>query len=222
MLLRDKRLWLGLAIAVVLAFVSYAVVVHLNTPGRPVADSSSLPAAPPPTTTTAPHIPPGDALIPPVVGERLPQAKAQLTLAGLSNVSVQDASGQNRIVLEDNNWIVDSQSPQVGIVVDGHTQIVLKVRKPTDSHIPPSVPFGTIPDVVCASLENAYNALHASGFLVTTASDATGAGRSTLLDRNWVVLGQSAAPNSRPSVFTHITLSVVMYGEPTGDTGCQS
>jgi hypothetical protein len=35
MVLRDKRLWFGVIAAVILAFVSYAVVADLNRSGRP-------------------------------------------------------------------------------------------------------------------------------------------------------------------------------------------
>jgi beta-lactam-binding protein with PASTA domain len=224
MVLRDRRLWLGLIVAVVLAFVSYKVVLGLNrsNPGHPVSDQSTLTVGPVASTTTGSSIPAGDVAVPPVLGERLSQAKVQLTAAGLANVKTEDATGQNRIVIDDNNWIVDGQSPAVGTVVDTHTQIVLKVRKPTDAHSPQPAPFGTIPDVVCANYQDAQDALRKSGFFLLTATDGTGQHRLVLLDRDWVVTAQSAPAGTRPSLTTHITLTVVKYGEPTNNPNCQS
>lgn len=224
MVLRDKRLWLGLTVAVVLAFVSYAVVSGLNrgNPGRTVSDQSTITGSPVASATTTSPIPDGYVTIPAVINERLSQAKAQLTLLGLTNVTTQDATGQNRIVLDDNNWVVDSQSPEVGAVVDPHTQIVLRVRKPTDSHSPQPTAFGVVPNVVCANLQDAQDALRHSGFFVLTSKDGTGRGRLVILDRDWVVTAQSVAAGSKPSVTTHIELTVVKYGEPTNNPNCQS
>jgi hypothetical protein len=228
MLLRDKRLWFGVIAAVVLAFVSYAVVADLNraNPGHPVSNNSTSAPADDPTTgasstaTTAP--PPGEAVIPLVVGERLSEAKAQLSAVGLTNIKSLDSTGQNRIILDDNNWIVEVQSPNPDATVDTHTQIVLKARKPTDEHSPQGTAFGTVPNVVCANLQDAENALHLSGFLVLTTTDGTGQGRIAVLDANWVVTKQSVAAGSRPGLLTHIELTAVKYGEPTGNPDCQS
>jgi hypothetical protein len=226
MVLRDKRLWFGVIAAVILAFVSYAVVADLNRsgPGHPVSDTSTSTAANDPTTGSTSTTPPpaGEAVIPVVVGERLSEAKAQLTVAGLTNIKSVDSTGQNRIILDDNNWIVEVQSPNADTTVDTHTQIILKARKPTDEHSPQATPFGTVPDVVCANLQDAQDALRSSGFLILTTSDGTGQGRIAVFDRNWVVTKQSVSPGSRPGLLTHIVLTAVKYGEPTDNPNCES
>jgi hypothetical protein len=75
MVLRDKRLWFGVIAAVILAFVSYAVVADLNRsgPGHPVSDTSTSTAANDPTTGSTSTTPPpaGEAVIPVVVGDRM-------------------------------------------------------------------------------------------------------------------------------------------------------
>jgi len=223
MVLRDKRLWWGVIAAVILAFVSYAIVSDLNRskPGQPVSDSSTSP----PTgdaTPTSPPLLPGEAVVPSVVGERLNQAKARLSAAGLTNIKAVDATPQNRIILDDNNWIVEVQSPSADATVDTHAEIILKARKPTDEHSPQATPFGTVPDVVCANLQDAQDALRLSGFLILTTSDGTGQGRIAVFDRNWVVTQQSVAGGSRPGLLTHIVLTAVKYGEPTGNPNCES
>jgi hypothetical protein len=224
MVLRDKRLWLGLIVAVVLAFVSYKVVLGLNKSNttHTVSDQSTITPSSPVSTSTTPPIPFGDVAVPSVLNQRLAQAKAQLTLVGLTNVKVEDGTGQNRIVINDNDWIVDGESPAVDTPVDPHTQIVLKVHKPTDAHKPANTGFGTIPDVVCANYQDAENALHHSGYFLITGSDGTGQGRNVILDLDWVVVGQSAPAGSRPSITTHITLTVVKYGEPSTNPNCQT
>jgi beta-lactam-binding protein with PASTA domain len=229
MVLRDKRVWWGVVVAVILAFVSYSVVSGLGKdPGKDVSQQSLKTGEPVGSTTTTPlpagssAVPAGQATIPAVVGERLNQAREKLTALGLTNVKTEDVTGQNRVVLDDNNWIVEVQDPAAETVVDTHTQIVLKVRKPSDAHSPQSTPFGTVPDVVCANLQDAQDALRSSGFLVLTSSDGSGRKRAVLLDRNWVVIAQSAEPGSRPSLTTHIVLTVVKYGEPTKDSDCET
>jgi hypothetical protein len=224
MVLRDKRLWWGVIAAVILAFVSYAIVSDLNrgTPGQPVSDSSTSPPTDDATTTRPPLLP-GEAVVPSVVGQRLNQAKARLSAAGLTNIKAVDATAQNRIILDDNNWIVEVQSPAADTtVVDQRAQIILKARKPTDAHSPQPTPFGTVPDVACANLQDAQNALHGSGFLIVTTTDGTGQGRVAVLDGNWVVTKQSVAAYSRPGLLTHIVLTVVKYGEPTDNPDCET
>ena len=98
MVLRDKRLWWGVTLAVILAFVSYAVVASLgtnpDTANRNVSDTDTQTSQPGTSTSSQQSAPPvdGDVTIPAVVGQRLNQAKANLTLVGLTNIDVQDAT----------------------------------------------------------------------------------------------------------------------------------
>jgi hypothetical protein len=79
---------------------------------------------------------------------------------------------------------------------------------------------GTVPNVVCAELQDAQDALRAAHFFVLTSKDASGQGRMALVDRDWVVIAQSVRAGTSPGLTTHIELTVVKYGEPSGGSGC--
>ncbi len=227
MLLRDKRVWLGVVVAVVLAFVSYYVVSNLGTdPNKKVAEQSLDTPSPAGSNSPLPsdqaNVPAGSVRMPVVIGQRLNQARVNLTGLGLTNIKLVDVTGQNRPVIDEQNWVVDVQEPSPDVVIDTHTQVTLKVRKPTDEHSPQKTGFGVVPDVVCANLQDAQDALRESGFLILTSTDGSGQGRLVVIDRNWVVTAQSAPAGSKPGVTTHITLTVVKYGEPTNNPACSS
>ncbi|HEX5497002.1 MAG TPA: hypothetical protein VFX70_20765, partial [Mycobacteriales bacterium] len=71
-------------------------------------------------------------------------------------------------------------------------------------------------------LQAGQDALQAAGFINLGSRDGSGRGRMQIIDRNWVVTGQSARPGSRPGAGTRIVLTAVKFGEPTGKSGCQS
>jgi hypothetical protein len=156
--------------------------------------------------------------VPNLVGQRLPAAEAMLTGAKFRNYQELDVDG--RLIIDKDNWVVDSQDPAAGEVVPPDTRVVMRVRKPTDGSVPTAAGPGVVPNVVCAELQAAQEALRGSGFLLLTSKDGTGQGRVPLLDRNWVVIAQSEAPGSKPSTTTLITLTVVKHGEPSGTSGC--
>ncbi|HEX8867249.1 MAG TPA: PASTA domain-containing protein, partial [Lentzea sp.] len=134
-----------------------------------------------------------------------------------------DATGQKRPVLDPSNWVVVAQSPEADAEAPGGAQVVLKVRKPTDpstSQEPPAK--GVVPNVVCLDLQKAQDTLQAAGFSLLASEDATGQRRNQVVDRNWVVVTQSAPAGSRPDPKTKITLRAVKFGEPTGASGCAS
>ncbi|MGH3877361.1 MAG: PASTA domain-containing protein [Actinophytocola sp.] len=79
-----------------------------------------------------------------------------------------------------------------------------------------------LPDVVCMDLQAAQDAMQAAGYYNLGSDDATGQGRQQLVDRNWVVVGQSPAAGARPEQLAPIQLSAVKFGEPTGASGCES
>jgi beta-lactam-binding protein with PASTA domain len=174
---------------------------------------------PEPTATPAPA--PQGIEVPAVIGKRLPEATAALKGKGLAEVKLVDATGAGRAVIEPNNWLVKAQHPAAGTRVTRRTEITLDVRKPTDGVGPTSVQIGIIPDVVCMELQAAQDKLREAGFLLLSSDDALG-DRRQILDRDWVVLGQSPAPGRLGLPTTRVTLTVVKYGEPTGDSGCQS
>lgn len=86
----------------------------------------------------------GRAGVPAVVGMRLPEAKELLSGNGYP-VTVEDATGAGRQVLEPLNWVVTAQLPEAGAAAPSGTQVVLKVRKPTDltSSVPPPSPVSS-------------------------------------------------------------------------------
>jgi beta-lactam-binding protein with PASTA domain len=160
--------------------------------------------------------------VPSVTGKRLTDAISTLGDAGYRRVKPEDASAANRVVLNPDNWVVESQTPAAGAAADGKTQVTLKVSKPTDSAGGATVAAGTVPDVVCKDLQSAQDALRVAGFSHLSSKDGSGRNRVQLIDRNWVVTGQSAAAGSRPSERTEILLTVVKFGESTGSSGCKS
>ena len=75
-----------------------------------------------------------------------------------------DGTGQGRVVLNPNNWIVQSQKPSAGTRVAAEQVITLVVVKPSDSSAGGGVRTGVIPDVVCKDLQTAQDTLQAAGF----------------------------------------------------------
>jgi hypothetical protein len=167
---------------------------------------------------------PGESLgaMPDVVGRRLSDAEAALSAAGLMSVHAVDGSGHGRHILKEDNWIVDRQNPQPGDAIVDRVAVTLGVIKPTDGQQTAEPEPGVIPAVVCHDLQDAQEALRGSGFYVVIAKDGLGRHRYPLLDRDWIVVGQSAPARSRPKKSAVIELTVVKFGEPTGSSGCKS
>lgn len=159
--------------------------------------------------------------VPALIGRRLPEATAALKGRGLGKVTTKDATGAGRTVIEPNNWLVKGQTPASGTRVVRDTQIVLDVGKPTDGIGPTSVQVGIVPDVRCMELQAAQDTLQDAGFVLLFSDDALG-DRRQILDRDWVVVGQEPAPGRLALPTTRVTLTVVKYGEPTGESGCRS
>lgn len=160
--------------------------------------------------------------VPSVGGKRLSDAQDILGAAGFDQVDVKDGTGQGRIVMDPDNWIVASQSPKAGAQSAPDATIVLAVGKPTDDQGPASITKGAVPDVVCMSLQSAQDTMQSANFYNLRSEDGLGKGRTQLLDRDWVVTKQSARAGSRPGWTTRIMLTAVKYGESTGSSGCKS
>ncbi|MFD9703574.1 PASTA domain-containing protein [Lentzea sp. NPDC059081] len=173
------------------------------------------------TTGATPTTAPASSVqnVPNVVGMRLSEARELLKAQG-HQVVEEDETGQGRAVLEPQNWVVVAQSPQAG--APGGTQVSVKVRKPTDTGTSQAPAKGVVPNVVCLDLQKAQDTLQAAGFYLLGSEDATGQGRQQVVDRNWVVVSQSAQAGSRPEATAKITLGAVKFGEPTGGSGCKS
>jgi hypothetical protein len=226
-----RRLWLLGALAFMLALVglgagSLVATIDGLPETKPSNASGSPSAEPSPTSQSAapspaPSLPDGAIAIPDVIGKRLPEADKILKQAGFTNIKLQDASGANRIVVNRSNWLVSATDP-AGYTDSLGKAITLKVRKPTDGKGSQTVQAGVMPDVKCKDLQDAQDAIKQAGFHVVVAEDASGKKRSTFFARDWIVVAQSEAPGSTPTAFQKITLRVIGYGEPVGDSGCES
>jgi hypothetical protein len=183
------------------------------------ASSSSAPRSPEPTPSPTPA---ARVTVPKVVGQHLDDAVSDLEAVGLTEVESVDASGRGRAVLVPQNWVVQSQTPGAGSRVDATTVVTLKVLKPSDETAAATATPGVVPRVVCMDLQTAQDTLQATGYHNLGSEDATGQGRAQLVDRNWVVVGQSERAGSSPPADTRIVLRSVKYGEPTGDSHCPS
>ena len=214
--------WIILA-AVVGVLIGYVIIADLGREETPVRTNQINAPSSAAHTGAGNGGPASDRIVVPnLVGERLPTAEILLRDRGFSNYRELDATDQNRLILDKENWIVDSQEPAAGQAVPASTVVVMRVRKGSDAASPSKAGHGVVPDVVCAELQAAQDALRSSGFYVITSTDATGQGRLPIIDRNWIVVGQSVKAGETPGVTTKITLRVVKHGEPTGDSGCQS
>lgn len=77
-----------------------------------------------------------------------------------------------------------------------------------------------MPDVLCMDLQSAQDEIQDHGVFLSGSTDATGQGRSQVIDSNWVVVDQSPEPGS-PIDEGDAELFVVKFGEEsTVGSGC--
>jgi hypothetical protein len=67
--------------------------------------------------------------VPSVVGKTHQYAQDRMQASGLYNLREEDATGLDRLLLDDRNWTVVSQSPAAGSRVSESKSIVLKSKK---------------------------------------------------------------------------------------------
>ena len=87
---------------------------------------------------------------------------------------------------------------------------------PTTTEAPPATvaPASLMPDVVCMGLQDAQDRIQAeAGVFYSRSVDATGQGRSQIVDANWIVVDQTPAPGT-PIGEGDAVLSVVKLDEP--------
>jgi hypothetical protein len=152
---------------------------------------------------------------------RLSDAESTLRDVGLRKISPLDDTGRGRVIIDPENWVVDTQSPTAGAHVAAASTMTLHVRRPSDSATP-STKAGVVPHVVCMNLQDAQDSMQAAGFFNLGSADGSGQGRMQILDRDWVVIKQSARAGTKPGLTARIVLTSVKYGESTGSSGCQS
>lgn len=71
----------------------------------------------------------GTIKVPNVVGENHQYAQDTMQAAGLYNLDERDATGQDRMLVWDRNWVVVSQDPAAGTMVTEDTTITLSSKK---------------------------------------------------------------------------------------------
>ncbi|MFI0406553.1 PASTA domain-containing protein [Actinomadura sp. 3N508] len=88
----------------------------------PTTENSTAPAEPTVTPTTK-------IRVPNVVGKNHQEAQDFMQSHGLYNLREQDATGQNRILVWDRNWVVVRQTPKAGTLVAPDQAITLFAKK---------------------------------------------------------------------------------------------
>jgi beta-lactam-binding protein with PASTA domain len=105
--------------------------------------SCSSPAPPPPQPPVPAEVvigqtvipgakAPSGNLLPNVVGMVHQDAQDTLQAAGFHNLAEQDATGRDRTLIIDGNWVVVEQIPKAGTVLDPGQEVMLKSRKRDD------------------------------------------------------------------------------------------
>ncbi|MDX3001831.1 PASTA domain-containing protein [Kribbella solani] len=103
---------------------------------QPTATATATVTAPQSTTTQPSAVPPSAArpsvqagVVPNVVGLNHQLAQDTMQAAGFYYLTEQDATGQGRLLINDRNWVVVSQSPAGGTKAAADTKIVLRSKK---------------------------------------------------------------------------------------------
>jgi hypothetical protein len=202
------------------AVTSAAPPAEESTPTAAASTSIDTPTAA--ASSATPTLAPAQVTVPDVIGTRLLDAQTAIEGVGLTQLP-SDVTGQDRAVLNPQNWLVKTQSPAAGSKVAAGSQVDLGVAKPSDApeSAAGSTKVGVVPNVVCFDLQKAQDTLQAAGFFNLGSEDGSGQGRMQLVDRNWVVTKQSAKAGSKPEASTRIVLTAVKFGEPTGSSGCK-
>jgi len=125
-------------------------------------------------------------------------------------------------------WVVSSvacaaivlagcQTPAAGPVASTPPETVITTQ-PTTTSPRPASPTGSwvMPNMVGSNLQVAQNAIQKlTGYAIffTKSHDATGRGRSQILDRDWTVCAQNIAPGATITTESKIDFAVVKLTE---------
>lgn len=126
--------------AVVLAAAVLAAGCELEPEAAPAAPPVTVTeTAPPPAAKSGPTVPPSSpspspsvakkVRVPRVVGLNHQVAQDRMQAAGLFKLVEEDATGLNRLLLWDRNWVVVKQSPRAGKTVTEDATIILYSKK---------------------------------------------------------------------------------------------
>jgi hypothetical protein len=120
--------------APLLLLVAACGVTEQPRPAATVTVTATQPSAPP-TPTSIPSRPPTPpqtaqaAVVPKVVGLNHQLAQDTMQAAGFYYLTEEDATGQGRLLINDRNWVVVSQSPEGGTTASLDSKIVLRSKK---------------------------------------------------------------------------------------------
>ncbi|MBE1466362.1 PASTA domain-containing protein [Kibdelosporangium phytohabitans] len=105
------------------------------------ACSSPPPQAPPPplpaeavigqTVIPGTNAPSGH-VVPDVIGKNHQEAQDTLQASGFYKLREEDATGRDRSLIIDRNWVVVEQVPKAGTVLDPRENVTLKSKKHSD------------------------------------------------------------------------------------------
>jgi hypothetical protein len=212
------------------AGVFFTALLTISVASVVFSSKASLPenvaATADPSVTRGPGLdadtPTGSARMPFLRDYRLRDAEAALTALGVGKIDTKDAAGRHRTIINPDNWVVESHTPEGGNAIDGGTTVILRVRKPSDAYAAPTITRGVVPNVVCQDLNAAQKALAEAALDRPKTVDGLGKKRHQILDSNWLVTAQSPAPGTVAARGTPIRVTVVKFGEPTGSSGCPS
>ncbi|GAA0935743.1 hypothetical protein GCM10009554_22710 [Kribbella koreensis] len=98
------------------------VTVTASQPAQPTASRTPTRPPTPPQTARA-------AVVPAVVGLNHQLAQDTMQAAGFYYLTEEDASGKGRLLINDRNWVVVSQSPEGGTTASVDSKIVLRSKK---------------------------------------------------------------------------------------------
>jgi beta-lactam-binding protein with PASTA domain len=131
---------------------------------------------------------------------------------------VVDASGLRRRQVNDQDWVVVSQSPPAGTRASSRTELVFRVLRYGERGapaIPDRTRPGRMPKLTCFDLQEAQDTLQSAGFHKMTSRDASAGRRRQVVDRDWTVTGQSPSPGGTHRKNTEVVLRAVKDGEPS-------
>lgn len=157
-------------------------------------------------------------VVPNVICMDLQLAQDKGQAAGFTRMMAVDASGLRRRQVNDQDWVVVSQSPSAGTRASSRTQLVFRALRYGERGAPP-VPDrtrpGPMPNLTCFDLQEAQDTLQSAGFYKMTSRDASAGRRRQVVDRDWTVTGQTPSPGGEYRKSTEVMLRAVKDGEPS-------
>ncbi|WP_418059365.1 hypothetical protein [Pimelobacter simplex] len=174
-----------------------------------------------------------DAAMPDVAGSSLDLALSDLDRAGYDPDDVEIVGGGVFGVVDESNWEVCDQEPPAGEPMGSAPRLTVdrscggtstgtdatgtgEDSPPTDENPAAAGDGGdsfVMPSLVGMNLQAAQDQLQSLGSYVLTQTDATGAGRFQVLDRNWKVCFQVPAPGTTTPLSKLIELGAVKLEE---------